>query len=110
MKIIIRNIVIGIICFIGMMLGIAITINTVRIIFNNDSLFFKIFKISFYPTLIVFAITIPSIFISQKLFKRLYYYLAIIYSWFIYNLWAFIFYLLLNIFFNPGIIIIFFYF
>ena len=105
MKIILRNIIIGIICFLGMMLGIAITINTIRIIFNYDSLFFKIFKTSFYPTLIVFAITVPSIFIAPKLFKRLYYYLAIIYSWFIYNLWALIFYSLLNIFINPGIVI-----
>lgn len=105
MKIILRNIVIGIICFIGMMLGIAITINTIRLIFNYPSSFFYYFKISFFPTLIIFAITIPSIFAFPKLFKILYYYLAMLYSWFIYNLWAYIFYLLINLIVDPGTII-----
>ena len=105
MNVILRNIIIGILCFFGMMLGISITINTIRLIFNYPSQFSYLFKISFYPTLIVFGITIPSIFIAPKLFKKLYYYLAILYSWFLYNLWAFIFYLLINIFINPGTII-----
>ena len=105
MKIIIRNIIIGCLCFIGMMIGISITINTIGLIFNYPSKFIYLFKTAFYPTLLIFLITIPSIFVAPKLFKKLYYYLAILYSWFMYNLWAFIFYFLINLIIDPGIII-----
>ena len=103
MKIIIRNIIIGIICFIGMMIGISVTINTIRMIFLYSSIFSTLFKVSFFPTFIVFLITIPTIFVAPNLFRKLYYYLAILYEWFIYNLWAFIFYIIINLIIDLGI-------
>ena len=102
MKIIIRNIIIGAICFLGMMIGIAVTINTIRLIFYYPSNFISLFKASFIPILIVYLITIPSIFVAPKLFRKLFLYLSIILEWFIYNLWGFIFYILINIFIDPG--------
>ena len=99
------NIIIGTACFIGMILGISLTINTIRLIFNYPSSFLHLLKLSIFPTIVVFIITIPSIFIAPNFFKKLYYYLAILYSWFIYNLWAFIFYLIINLFIDLGIII-----
>ena len=102
MKIILRNIIIGIICFLGMMLGIAITINTIRLIFYYPSTFSSLFKSSFIPVLIVYLITIPSLFIAPKLFRILFLILSIGLTWFIYNLWGFIFYLLINIFVDLG--------
>ena len=102
MKIIIRNIIIGAICFLGMMIGIAVTINTIRLIFYYPSNFISLFKASFIPILIVYLITIPSIFVAPKLFRKLFLYLSITLEWFIYNLWGFIFYILINIFIDPG--------
>ena len=102
MKIIIRNIIIGAICFLGMMIGIAVTINTIRLIFYYPSNFISLFKASFIPILIVYLITIPSIFVAPKLFRKLFLYLSIALEWFIYNLWGFIFYILINIFIDPG--------
>ena len=71
MKIIIRNIIIGILCFLGLMFGTALTINTFRLIFNYPSKFSTIFKASFLPIFISFLIAIPSIFVAPKLFKLL---------------------------------------
>ena len=102
MKIVLRNIIIGLLCFVGMMIGIAITINTVRLIFNYPSNFLAIFKASFFPVFIIFLIAVPSIFISPKLFRKLYYYLAILMEWFMHNLWGFIFYFLINLFIYFG--------
>jgi predicted MPP superfamily phosphohydrolase len=102
MKIKIRNIIIGAICFLGMMIGIAVTINTIRLIFYYPSNFISLFKASFIPILIVYLITIPSIFVAPKLFRKLFLYLSITLEWFIYNLWGFIFYILINIFIDPG--------
>ena len=102
MKIIIRNIIIGAICFLGMMIGIAVTINTIRLIFYYPSNFISLFKASFIPILIVYLITIPSIFVAPKLFRKLFLYLSITLEWFIYNLWGFIFYILINIFIDLG--------
>ena len=80
---ILRNIIIGFLCFVSMMLGTAITINTFRLIFNYNSDFSYYFKISLYPTLIIFIITIASIYVAPHIFKKLYYYLAIFLSWYI---------------------------
>ena len=102
MKIILRNIIIAIICFLGMMIGISITINTIRLIFYYSSNFSSLFKASFFPVLIVYLITIPSIFFAPKLFRKLFLYLSIALEWFMYNLWGFIFYILINIFIDPG--------
>ena len=93
---IIRNIIIGCLCFISMMLGISITINTFLLIFTHHSKFSYYFKISLYPTIVVFIITISLIYLAPRIFKKVYYYLAILYSWFMYNLWAFIFYWIIN--------------
>ena len=100
-----RNIIIGILCFFSMMLGTAITINTFRLIFNYESLFSYYFKISIYPTIVIFIITISCIYFSPNIFKKLYYYEAILLSWYMYNLWAFIIYWLLNLIVNLGSII-----
>ena len=105
MKIIIRNIIIGIICFIGMMLGISISINTIILIFNYPSKFIILFKVSFFPTFLVFLITVPTIFIAPNIFRKLYCYLSILYDWFTYNLWAFIFYILINLIIDLGILL-----
>ena len=102
MKIIIINIIIGAICFLGMMIGIAITINTIRLIFYYPSKFVSLFEASFIPVLIVYLITIPSTFVAPKLFRKLFLYLSIALEWFIYNLWGFIFYILFNIFIDLG--------
>ena len=85
-----------------MMIGIAVTINTIRLIFYYPSNFISLFKASFIPILIVYLITIPSIFVAPKLFRKLFLYLSITLEWFIYNLWGFIFYILINIFIDPG--------
>ena len=105
MKIILRNIIIGIICFLGFMIGIAITINTIRLTFYYPSNFSGLFKASFIPVLIVYLITIPSIYIAPKLFRKLFLYLSITLEWFLYNLWGFIFYIIINIFIDPGTLI-----
>ena len=102
---ILRNIIIGILCFISMMLGSAITINTTRLIFNYTSSFLYYFKLSLYPTILIFLITIPCIYIAPNIFRKLYYYEAILLSWYMYNLWAFIIYWILNLFINLGTII-----
>ena len=104
MKIIIRNVIIGILCFLGIMFGIALTINTIRLIFNYESIFSTLFKAAFLPTFVVFLIAIPSIFVAPKLFRKLYFTLAIILEWFLYNTWGFIFYKLINIFIDPGVL------
>ncbi len=98
----IRNVIIGIICFFSMMLGMSITINTFRLIFIHNSKFSLYFKISVYPTIAIFIITISCIYIAPNIFKKLYYYLAILLSWYMYNLWAFIIYWLLNLIVDPG--------
>jgi len=67
MKIIIRNTIIGILCFLGLMFGTALTINTFRVIFNYPSIFCIIFKASFFPIFVSFLVAIPSIFIAPKL-------------------------------------------
>lgn len=100
-----RNIIIGILCFFSMMLGTAITINTFRLIFNYESLFSYYFKISIYPTIVIFIITISCIYFAPNIFRKLYYYEAILLSWYMYNLWAFIIYWLLNLIVNLGTII-----
>ena len=102
---IIRNIIIGLLCFISMMLGTAITINTFLLIFGYKSEFLYYFKISFYPTIVIFLITILCIYVAQNIFKKLYYYLSILLSWYMYNLWAFIIYWVLNLFGDLGTII-----
>jgi hypothetical protein len=101
----IRNVIIGIICFFSMMLGMSITINTFRLIFIHNSKFSLYFKISVYPTIAIFIITISCIYIAPNIFKKLYYYLAILLSWYMYNLWAFIIYWLLNLIVDLGTII-----
>ena len=85
-----------------MMIGVAITINTIRLIFYYPSNFASLFKSSFIPILIVYLITIPSIFISPKIFRKLFLFLSIGLTWFIYNIWGFIFYLLINLFIDLG--------
>ena len=105
MKIIIRNTIIGIICFLGLMFGTALTINTFRVIFNYPSIFCIIFKASFFPTFVSFLVAIPSIFIAPKLFKLLYLILAVIFEWYLYNIWGYIFYKIINIFIDPGTLI-----
>ena len=105
MKIIIRNIIIGIICFLGMMIGNALTINTIKLIFYYPSNFSGLFKASFIPILIVYLIAIPSIFVAPQLFRKIFLYLSIILNWFINNLWGFLFYILINIFVDPGAVI-----
>ena len=100
-----RNIIIGILCFFSMMLGMSITINTFRLIFVHNSKFSYYFKISIYPTIAIFLITIPCIYLSPFIFKKLYYYLAILLSWYMYNLWGFIIYWLLNLIVDLGTII-----
>ena len=102
---IIRNIIIGCLCFISMMLGMAITINTFRLIFIHNSQFSYYFKISIYPTIAIYIITIPCIYVAPQVFKKLYYYLAILLSWYMYNLWAFIIYWFLNLIVDLGTII-----
>ena len=105
MKIIIRNTIIGILCFLGLMFGTALKINKYRVIFNYPSIFWIIFKASFLPTFISFLIAIPSLFIAPKLFKILYLILAVIFEWHLYNIWGYIFYKLINIFICPATLI-----
>ena len=102
---IIRNIIIGCLCFISMMLGMAITINTFRLIFKYNSQFSYYFKISIYPTIAIYIITISCIYVAPQVFKKLYYYLAILLSWYMYNLWAFFIYWFLNLIVDLGTII-----
>ena len=101
----IRNIIIGCICFISMMLGMAITINTFRLIFIHNLKFKCYFEISVYPTIAIYIIIISFIYLAPKIFKIIYYSLAILLSWYMYNLWAFIIYWILNLIVNLGTVI-----
>ena len=101
----IRNVIIGILVFFSMMLGMSITINTFQLIFNHKSKFSYYFKISLYPTIAIFIISISCIYIAPKIFKKIYYYLAILLSWYMYNLWAFIIYWLFNLIINLGTVL-----
>ena len=101
----IRNVIIGILCFFSMMFGMAITINTFRLIFVHNSKFSYYFKISTYPTIAIFIITISCIYVAPNVFKKLYYYLAILLSWYMYNLWAFIIYWFFNLIVDLGTIV-----
>ena len=98
----IRNVIIGILCFLSMMFGMAITINSFRLIFAHNSKFSFYFKISTYPTIGIFIITITCIYVAPNVFKKLYYYLAILLSWYMYNLWAFIIFWFFNLIVDLG--------
>lgn len=77
--------------------GLAITINTIIIIFKHPSKFILLLCKAFWITLILYFIIIISLYTSMKLFHYLYYCFFVLIAWFYHNTCIFIGLYILNL-------------